>query len=422
MKSEHEKSAARGERTLLSRVVVAALKSSTPTPAAGEAASPFQRGSNDSVASLEERAAAGDATAERELILRRRLEDVPRRVAAALALERLDVALADGSSLTLDESERLLASKEDQRAHMALRRSVDEATRSFRHFRLYRSDDATRELAKPFLAATAPLAAAAREALGALGGAPLEDPGSLARGLDLPDANGVFGDDATRALAAVVRGALRTPPSAIRVPRAMTGACLDGRYAWPTGMRRCDRHLRTLEALGTAAAFAQGQGEPAVRAAPAAFGFAAALALSSSPVRQASGTDRRQAERAARICAATFVLRARARIALAQLPEDAHTDEAREIVIAALGVDPGHALLVQLAEPPWTTVDDELPHAFMHAPTYALALRDAFDETWSIRRDAWDVIGEAVQPVDVEAKDAAIRLAAAWMSWASELL
>ncbi len=380
---------ARAERLALSRAVLAALKGAAPEPLP-TAPRP----------ALEEQADAGDPTAQRTLALLRRLDDVPRRVRRTLAIEGLEVVVADGSKLPLDEAERVLANKEDRRVHAALRRSIDEALAPFRQFHRYGSDTVTRAAAKPFLVDTAALRDAAREALGSLGGAPLEDALSLAWALDLPDAQGAFGDDATRALVTALRDAVRTPPAAFRAPRAMAGAALDGRYAWPSGLRRADRHVRTLEAAGTAAAWAHGAG--------AVVGMAAALALSSAPIRQAAGMDRRSAERAARICAATVVLRARAGIAIAALAEDAHEDEAREALIDALGIDPGRALLVQLAAPSWASVDDETPCTLLHAPAYALALRDAFDETWVLRVETWDAIehGDVVRSIADNNSDA----------------
>lgn len=361
-------------RSLLSRAVLASLKGTTPEPP--ETSTP--RGA------LEERAAAGDPEAQRALALWRRLADVPGRVQRALALERVDVVLADGSQLPLDEAERLLANKEDRRVHAALRESVDDAAAPFRQFHRYGSDAATRAAAKAFLVDTAPLRDAARDALAVLGGCPIEGSLSLAWALDLPDAHGAFGEDATRAIIAVLREAVRTPPAAFRAPRDLAGAALEGRYAWPAGLRRADRHVRTLQAAGVASAWS--------RATSADVGMAAALALAGAAVRRVSGLDRRSAERAARICAATVVLRARAALALAALPEDAPQDEAREAVIHALAVDPGRALLARLAEPSWASVDDETPRAFLRAPLHALALRDAFDETWVVRAEAWDAI------------------------------
>lgn len=394
----------RAERLALSRAVLAALKGAAPEPLP-----------TPPRAALEEQADAGDPTAQRTLALLRRLDDVPRRVRRTLAIEAADVVVADGSQLPLDEAERLLANREDRRVHAALRGSVDEALGPFRQFHRYGSDAATGAAAKVFLRDTAALRDAAREALGSLGGAPLEDSLSLAWALDLPDAQGAFGDDATRALVTALRDAVRAPPAAFRAPRAMAGAALDGRYAWPAGLRRADRHLRTLEAAGTALAWGQGAG--------ADVGMAAALALSSAPIRQAAGTDRRGAERSARICAASVVLRARACIAIATLGEDAHEDEAREAVIDALGIDPGRALLAQLAAPSWASVDDETPRAFLRAPAYALALRDAFDETWVLRGETWDAIehGDVVRSLVEEKSDANV-WATAWRTWAGEWL
>lgn len=416
------------ERAILSRAVLAALKGAEPEPLA-----------TPPRAALEELADGGDPDAQRTLALLRRLEDVPRRVQRALAIEAVDVVLADGSQLPLDEAERLLANKEDRRVHAALRRSVDDATAPFRQFRRYGSDARTRGIAKAFVVDTVALRDAAREAVAALGGAPLEDAASLAWGLDLPDAQGAFGDDATRALVAAMRDAVRTPPAAFRAPRAMAGAALDGRYAWPSGLRRADRHLRTIEAFATSSAWA--------RTSHHDVGMAAAFTLASAPVRQAAGMDRRSAERAARICAATIVLRARASLALAALREDAAKDEAREAVSAALGVDPGPSLLARLAEPSWASLDDETPRAFLHAPAHLLALRDAFDETWVLRREAWDAIehGDVVRgaatekeptnaptdaakaaktpaPVDKKAPPAVSTWSAAWRTWAGEWL
>lgn len=462
-------------RALLSQAILALLKSQAcPAPEL-----PPRR-------ALQERAAAGEAAAARALRLVDELDRLPRRVEQALLLENADVLLADGSRLPLEDAERLLAVKEERRPHTALRGSIRAALAPIRQFEHCRSDAATRALASQFLVATTGLRDAAREALASLGGGGtggsssgsaggssgssgggaggsahvlLENPDALAWALDLPDANGAFGEERTKALIASARAAAAAAQggaqaggtaTAFRAPRAMAGVALragasagsHARYAWPS-LRRCDRHMRTLEAAGTALTWSVVPGgvAGAAGAADIAFGVAAGLALTSTAVRRAIGVDRREAERASRICAATFVLRARASFALASLStpsaEQAHAapdeeaaeqieDEARTAMIAALGADPGRALLAELASAslPWVSVEDhERSRALLRAPQCALRMRDDFDEAWVLRREAWQSMVEVVPATPARPDDKEIAaLTSAWQTWAGEWL
>lgn len=369
---------------------------------------------------LQEQATAGDPSALFALRVLARLEALPARVRSALERERIDVVLADGSSMPLDDTERVLAMKEERRAHRALRTSLDEALAPFLHFTFHQIDDLAaprRSDLQAFLAATRPLRDAAREALAVLGGEPLEDAASLARALDLPDDEGLYGEEQTRALVTAARDAARPPlpVTRFRAPRALAGLALDAPqpqsaagFAWPPGLRRFDRHARTVEAGCTALAWAHGSEA----------GRALALGLGSAPCRRAIGTDRHDAERVGRIGAAVAVLRARGAVALASVVD---AQEARDALADALGVDPGATLLSELATAPWVSLEDlGDAAAWMAAPARLLQLREAFDETWPLRTEAWHELAalEEATPAEPPAAEAA----KAWFAWASESL
>lgn len=416
--------ASESPRSALARSLLALLRGEAPVALAPAA------GPNDE-RELDERATAGDRSA----IARRRARAfqaaLPGRVARALELEATAVVLADGSSLSLDDAERLLARKEERSAHLPLRRSLDAARRPVVHqllqFEGYGSDElvgdpATKAALTAFLTTSRSLRDAAREALATLGGEPLEGPAALTRALDLPDASGAFGEAATTQLLAVARDAARPVQRVgrFRAPRLLSGTALvidvsalsgssggrEARFAQPPVILRHQRHARTLDAGCRALAAATAGATAAVS--DDLLGRAMALGLASAPSRRAYGATRGDADRAARVGAACLVLEARAQAALALLarPEadaGAVVDAAREALIDAWGCDPGVALVEERLLGPWTFADvpdnpddDDLaadPAAgtpsWLAAAGAAVALRDAFDESFPQRTDAW---------------------------------
>lgn len=353
---------------------------------------------------LEERADAGDAEARVLLRARAHLAELPSRVTQALELERAPVVLADGSSLSLDDAERLLARKEERQAHVALRGSIAQALRPFRaghairHFHA-RGNDGLSPF-RAFLSSTSSLRDAAREALTTLGGEALDRPTSLARALDLPDDTGAFGEASTTSLLATARDACRPAHRVgrFRAPRLLAGVVLtlgpdrerEVRFAQPSVVLRFDRHMRTLDA-----------GCRALCGGDDVLARGMALGLSSSFVRRSLGASRADAERAGRIGSAVALLEARARAALAVLGAEAwNSDGAREALIDAWGADPGPDLVDDRLRPAWTLreeaqrdeeIDDVVAaaRAFLDGFSAALALRDAFDETFPLRPEAW---------------------------------
>jgi hypothetical protein len=384
---------------------------------------------------LEERAGDGDVEALPLLRAHSFFESLPTRIERALGLERAPVLLADGSTLSLDEAERLLAKKEERRAHPALRGRLDATLASFRQFHIDGTSaslgEARRERARAcvlFLDDTAALRDAALEVLATLGGEPPEGPAALARALDLPDVSGAFGEAATSALVAAAREAPAPAHrvSRFRAPRQLAGVALAGQDAggervWhlaqPPLVLRFDRHRRTVAAAAVALSGSR-------RHAPAF-----ALGLLSAPPRRALGAARSDAERAARIGAATTILHARALAALASLGVDGGLGErqpareaAREAAIRALGSDPGPALLEEKLTRAWTLAEDDplaLAAAWLEAGARAEALRERFDEAFPLRRDAWRQVG----PVEDGEDDGwAAACARGWRAWAGALL
>lgn len=399
--------ASESRRSTIARSLLALLRGEAPVALAPPARPHGER-------ELEERAAAGEPSAVAGLRARAFQAALPGRVALALELEATAVVLADGSSLSLDDAERLLARKEERHAHLPLRRSLDEAqrpvVRQLLQFEGYGSNDASAPGTTPaltaFLTTSRSLRDAAREALATLGGEPLEGPAALARALDLPDASGAFGEAATTQLLAVARDAARPVHRVgrFRAPRLLSGTTLvvdvtelsgpsggrETRFAQPPLILRHQRHARTLDAGCRALAAATATASDDV------LGRAMALGLASGPGRRAHGATRGDADRAARVGAACLVLEARAQAALALVARregdaSAVVDDAREALIDAWGSDPGAALVEERLLPPWTFADEPTTAApsWLAAAAAAVALRDAFDESFPQRTDAW---------------------------------
>jgi hypothetical protein len=363
-------------------------------------------------AELEERSTAGDIDARFALAVQASVAALPERVARAVAAESAAVVLADGSSLSLDDAERQLARKEERRAHPALRTGIDRALDPFaaassalvQYFLSDRNEDEARRAAlTTFLHSTHPLRDAARDALAALGGEPLETPAALARALDLVDVDGAFAESTCLALVAGARDAARPSKriARLRAPRAMAGAVFaddEVRFAHPSGIARWSRFHATVMA-GVAAICAAddvGRSRSAPASSPAAIAGAVTASLVDAASRRRMGAQKAVAERAARIHAATSVLAARANAALALAAnptsgEPTASVEARERLVDALGSDPGPALTSSLLGAPWVVVVDPVENALakIDGPCLVLAMRDRFDETFALEPATW---------------------------------
>lgn len=325
-----------------------------------------------------------------------RFEEGARLARAALQRELLQVPLADGSALPLDDAERLLSAKEERRPHRALRSAVDGALAELRQFRGCRYDDASaHETGEAFLRDTADLAEAALEALERLTGVALEDEHALAWALDLPSP--AFEVARALELLAAVRASIELPLPSVRVPRALAGVVLHEGVAklgiFPRGARAA-RWGRLVEGGAVVAAASCGI--------DTVVGRAFALGAMTPPVLTRIGLGRDVAERAARIAAVRALVGVRACVALA--------NRAWEEAVALLttrSVRPSAALreLVDptaLGEDPRAAADDQLG-----AAAAALALRDAWDEGFVLERRAWQ---EPIAPPGGSA-------ASSWRAW-----
>jgi hypothetical protein len=316
----------------------------------------------------DERTERGDAAALRADAL---CAALPARIDRALAAERVDVVLRDGSTLSLDDAERLLANKEDRRAHRPLRASIDDALRPHRQFRDYQIDaDEARVLLERFLVLSQGLRDAALEALAALGDERPEDAASLCRALDLPDGHGAFGEAVTTHLLGRARDAAGRNVARVRAPRDLAGAVLIDAFAFPKHAR-FRRHQLTLEAGAIAIAGAR------------SVGLAFALGLQHPSARRALALGRTVDERAARVACACAILQCRIDASLALAHND---DELRDLLSQALAADLGR----DLTPPGWAS---ESPAALaidrIKCAAAVIALRDAFDEHYALVDEAW---------------------------------
>ncbi|MFZ9887755.1 MAG: hypothetical protein ACO3JL_09655 [Myxococcota bacterium] len=352
-------------------------------------------------------------------------ETLPRRVALALEQDRAPVVLDDGTKLPRDDAERLLARKEETRAFLPLRRSLDRSDEGFRrrwqqereHFDAHVDavlDGATSSLPQPERAKESltvlvrDLADACQEAkdiLARAGHVDLETPASFARGIDLPDIAG-FSEATSRGLGRALREAARPfgqrDLRAVKVPRLMGGLVVTAATG-PIRIGHCftsgaGRWLADVEAAGIGVGctlFASGRLTPALEDQAHVLGNALALLVDRPFLRRALlGEDSGSSEGRARITAATRLLRTRieARVALALL-EDPEREAVREHLASFLGFDPPASLLDGLSLPPWPGRRQmRVQAAALGARAMqralgarlALALRDRFDEAAGI--------------------------------------
>lgn len=335
------------------------------------------------------------------------------RVAAAVAADVVVVSLPDGSTLLREQAERQLAQKEERRAYPPLRlpleRAVAQATRpldaAIAFSRALPVDAgvvvADRALARlrAFVDATAGAAAAARESLEREGGAALDGEAALRRGLDLPGPSSFSTDGVVSAVRAALSTTTTTTrtPARTPAPRGLCGHVVDDGVTprlLVAPSLSAGRHLALASGAGVV-----------VAAAVAAPVHAAGLGLVvvDASTRRALGQSRDDAARAFRVTAATALLWARARAAVAAARSrpfegDTAVDELREVTrgacrTALLG-DAGAGFVEALLAPPWpdghrlsipavAAVDDAFHAA--HAARSWLYLRDALDEGCLVR-------------------------------------
>jgi hypothetical protein len=303
-------------------------------------------------------------------------------VARALAREEVRVSLEDGTALSLDDAERLLARKEERRAHRPLRGRIDVALRPVRYFVEYESDALWQE----FLTGTRALAEAATETLATLAGEGLEDAAALGRALDLPEP----WCDARAALQLVAgaRDAAGSAARAVRVPRALAGAVFaeDRRFGVVEPVFRHDRFARVVRGGMCAVDGVGARAEAAGLAALAEAG---------------------KGDRPRRLAAVTGLLRARGLAALV-----VGGAGWRDALAETFHVDPTAALR-ELVDAPLcdTAAIRARARAAIEAAAAALVLRDAFDERFFVRPEAWHLkLPALAEPVS------------AWSEWCGPLL
>lgn len=425
MKQEHP-SPERGARAHLARVLLDELAARAPP-------------SVPDVASLEEARELRDEDlpAARELALvyahRATLSE---RVRAAVAADRAPVILDDGSRLSRDEGERVLASKEEKRAFAPLRRSLERAGASSRD-RLEEANERFREvlfevLAHPreevpaagdaaaalgrFLDDVKDAAQEARSTLAREGRVGLEDPVALARGLDLPHPEG-FSDGGLRRLGrALLEGAgehRKRAVKAVRAPRSLVGvviaadegpvraatcpSCSAGRFLALSGGLADSVALSLLDADELTPVV-----EDQALLFGAALSFGGSSAVARGAVLEEGASD---AERRARVLAATRLIRLQVQAHAARvLLEGEGRDALREVLAGVLGTDPPAALLDQLVAPPWPGLEHlRGPAAASGAAVLrtalgaavAAALRDRYDEAFALVPSTYELVGGA---------------------------
>ncbi len=377
---------------------------------AGRSAAP---GPLPTIEELVERATSGEAVAADALALAHRAT-VSARAAAAMAADDVSVRLADGSSLPRPQAERQLALKEERRVYPPLRlpleRAIAGTLRPLDALRAFTQAlpvdpgivvaDPARERLRAFVDGTAGAAAAARDHLERAGHASVHHEAALRRALDLPQPV-LFAAEGVLAAARIASSSMPTVRMLARTaaPRALAGHVVDD----GTTLR-----LFVAPSLSAATHLALATGAGAVVAAAVGAPLHAAglgLALVDAATRRALGQERNDAAGAFRITAATALLWARARAAVAVARDrpwvgpDA-VDELREATRAAcraaLQGDPGAAFVEALLTPPWpdgqtlrvpavAAVDEAIAAA--EAARSWLALRDAWDEGFVARGD-----------------------------------
>lgn len=340
---------------------------------------------------LRARAADGDASAREELAVREAAIGGAALAIRALARDRAAVTLDDGSVLSLHEAQRLLARKEEHRAHRPLRRAIDGALVSVRHFYDDRYDGPAGD-ADAFLRGSDDLARAALATLQALAGGELVDEHDLARALDLPLE--CWTVDGALAVVSALRGAARAALRSVRVPSALHGwvVLVEGpRLGVGASPARFDSFAALVRggcrAVGAAVGTAGAEGH--------------ALGALSPAVLRAVGLSRADAERTARLAACARLLAARITAARLLWP----WSEALERAVP-LRVRPSPALR-ELLDVRAVGGDAASAVEELDAAAVAVAMREAYDEAFALQPEAWR--GEGPGP----GRD---RLAG-WLAW-----
>lgn len=296
--------------------------------------------------------------------------------AAARAREHAQVVLADATTLSLDDAERLLAAKEEHGPHRALREALERALDEYRQFDDCPSETSSGGPVAAFLTGTADLATAALEALEVLGGGKVDDAASLAWALDQPAPS--FELPRAMALLAAGRAAAGVALPCVRVPRALAGVVVvieQAKLCVPDTGWRADRWWRVVNGGTQVLASAQ----PATDVLLRGFGLGAVLP---SVLRQV-GYERAEAERVCRVASARALLLVRASAALATVgwPNALEqvttrsirpTDSVRELLEPGPGGQDGADLMAEL-----------------NAATAAIALRETWDEAFFVSGRAW---------------------------------
>ena len=360
-------------------------------------------------------------------------QTLARRVQSVRALDQAAVVMPDGSHLDLDQAERLLTAKEEDRVYQPLRGPMERVQASFLRFHDDRSvfrrdddraghpaaastasededeDEDARGWAAAFLRHTDDVVPLALELLGSAGRVAIEDDPSLRRALDLP-APALFNDarlvDVGRAVRdAQNRDAAGSVWKRVRAPRALAGWVVvdddEGSVRWfvcPSA--RLGRFRRLAWGLGSALAVGLVKDkETSAGKENGAAGkeAAAALALLDEDAWRRTGASPRDARWATRVGRAAGLLHARLQASL-MLVGGNDPDELRERGQKALGLDVGAAFLDEAWPAPWpdgrrlhtlqsATAQEGLRQG--HAASAWLWARDAWDEGFLFRSDFW---------------------------------
>jgi hypothetical protein len=334
---------------------------------------------------------------------------LPARVREAVARDVVMVRFDNGSALPRPNAERFLAAREERQVDAPLRRPLDEAVTT---------RDAEREAARTlwhtaapaaigpvddltaFLRGTAPLVDEVRGALVATGGGARAGGMELLRSLDLPNADGLFGDDLARALTvpiAMAAAAGHTGPRLARigVPRDLAGVVVCEPDVVRVGHAPClrrARHARLLEGL------CRGVIHAALAPDRDVVGHALALGLYGPACRRVVLGRREDAGRIAAL-SAFLDARAAAAVAVEARASGLELDALRDALVRALGDDVGRAAVPLFAPLPWpdgVRLDDPLASLVAEARAragsarWATALRDRHDEAFPHAPALWE--------------------------------
>lgn len=394
-------------------------------------------------------------------------QSIDARVAATLAWDQQSVTLADGSTLTRDEGERRLAEKESVRPFLPLRQAIDDSglaslkaweagSRAFAHQLAEAGVSPTRDVpdmtsAESSLVAllkhTRDACEASIQLLEEYSDAPIRTWAEFARAWDWPDATGAFSHEGARHFALALRDASATRAQRalrrVQAPRVAAGhlvsACSGPLRVWVAPARRARRTLDLLDGFSSALTCAllpehalEARSEEALRCAGSAFSLAA---LSPTLRRTLFGESSDQAERAARIGRAVWLLRFRwnAIVARAWLrsstlgaevaPDEPHPDPSQATPVwersaelfpeilaeearAALRVAPEpRSLETRLAAlAPWpgghtlqsrTVQEGRAALRSAWACALYLRLREQYDEAFPLVARPWEILADA---------------------------